>query len=65
MSTLVSLPGTSAAPDYQSLDRPLNFTAAAAKVHATMNQRVRDYYQKIQQFFKGGLPQEVQPPEYQ
>jgi len=44
---------------------PHHFTAAAAKVHATMNQRVRDYYQKIQQFFKGGLPQEVQPPEYQ
>lgn len=34
MSTLVSLPGTPvAAPNYQSLDRPLNFTeAAAAKV---------------------------------
>ncbi|WP_141057796.1 iron-sulfur cluster insertion protein ErpA [Stenotrophomonas rhizophila] len=34
MSTLVSLPGASvAAPNYQSLDRPLNFTeAAAAKV---------------------------------
>ena len=33
MSTLVSLPGTAPAPDYQSLDRPLNFTtAAAAKV---------------------------------
>ena len=32
MSTFVSLP-TAAAPDYQSLDRPLNFTgAAAAKV---------------------------------
>ena len=33
MTTLVSLPGMPAAPDYQSLDRPLNFTgAAAAKV---------------------------------
>ena len=33
MSTLVSLPGAPPAPDYQSLDRPLNFTtAAAAKV---------------------------------
>ncbi|MET0809348.1 MAG: iron-sulfur cluster insertion protein ErpA [Pseudoxanthomonas sp.] len=33
MSTLVSLPGMAAVPDYQSLDRPLNFTgAAAAKV---------------------------------
>ena len=30
MSTLVSLPGAAPAPDYQSLDRPLNFTAAAA-----------------------------------
>ncbi|WP_282297280.1 iron-sulfur cluster insertion protein ErpA [Stenotrophomonas sp. PS02289] len=35
MSTLVSLPGApAAAPNYQSLDRPLHFTeAAAAKVH--------------------------------
>ena len=35
MSTLVSLPGATpaAAPDYQSLERPLNFTeSAAAKV---------------------------------
>lgn len=33
MSTLISLPGIAPAPDYQSLDRPLNFTvAAAAKV---------------------------------
>lgn len=35
MNSLVSLPGATpaAAPDYQSLDRPLNFTeAAAAKV---------------------------------
>ncbi|UYK66377.1 iron-sulfur cluster insertion protein ErpA [Xanthomonas sacchari] len=30
MSTLVSLPGAAPTPDYQSLDRPLNFTAAAA-----------------------------------
>ncbi|XQA65445.1 iron-sulfur cluster insertion protein ErpA [Xanthomonas sacchari] len=30
MSTLVSLPGVAPTPDYQSLDRPLNFTAAAA-----------------------------------
>ncbi|QNH18634.1 iron-sulfur cluster insertion protein ErpA [Xanthomonas sp. SS] len=33
MSTLVSLPSAAPAPDYQSLERPLNFTqAAAAKV---------------------------------
>ncbi|MCW0462706.1 Iron-sulfur cluster insertion protein ErpA [Xanthomonas sacchari] len=30
MSTLVCLPGAAPTPDYQSLDRPLNFTAAAA-----------------------------------
>ena len=30
MSTLVSLPGTAPAPDYQSIERPLDFTAAAA-----------------------------------
>ncbi|WP_334180571.1 iron-sulfur cluster insertion protein ErpA [Pseudoxanthomonas sp.] len=33
MTTVVSLPTAPAAPDYQSIDRPLNFTvAAAAKV---------------------------------
>ncbi len=33
MTTLVSLPGTAPAPDDQSIDRPLDFTrAAAAKV---------------------------------
>lgn len=33
MSTLVSLPTAAPAPDYQSIDRPLNFSvAAAAKV---------------------------------
>ncbi|MBN6151899.1 iron-sulfur cluster insertion protein ErpA [Xanthomonas sp. AmX2] len=33
MSTLVSLPSAAPTPDYQSLERPLNFTqAAAAKV---------------------------------
>ena len=30
-----------------------------------MNERLRDYYQRIQQHFKGGLPKQVQPPEYQ
>lgn len=33
MSTLVSLPTAAPAPDYQSIDRPLHFSvAAAAKV---------------------------------
>ena len=43
MSTLVSLPGTPAAPHYQSLDRPLNFTAAAAaKVHELIRDEGND-----------------------
>ncbi len=42
-----------------------HFTEAQKKVHPTMNENLRDYYGKIQQHFKGGLPQKVQPPEYQ
>jgi SpoVK/Ycf46/Vps4 family AAA+-type ATPase len=42
-----------------------HFEDAINKVHPTMNDNVRDYYQKIQQHFKGGLPKQVQPPEYQ
>jgi iron-sulfur cluster insertion protein len=39
MSTLVSLPGAASAPNYQSLDRPLNFTrAAAAKVRELISE---------------------------
>jgi Iron-sulfur cluster assembly accessory protein len=39
MSTLVSLPAAAPAPDYQSLDRPLNFTgAAAAKVRELISE---------------------------
>ena len=42
-----------------------HFDRARERVHATMNERVREYYQKIQHHFKGGLPKETQPPEYQ
>ncbi|MFL9583355.1 iron-sulfur cluster insertion protein ErpA [Stenotrophomonas sp. AB1(2024)] len=46
MSTLVSLPGApvpAAAPNYQSLDRPLNFTeAAAAKVKELIQDEASD-----------------------
>ena len=42
-----------------------HFEDAQKKVHPMMNERLRDYYQKIQQHFKGGLPKQVQPPEYQ
>ncbi len=42
-----------------------HFEAAQNKVHPTMNDNLRQYYDKIQQHFKGGLPKQVQPPEYQ
>jgi transitional endoplasmic reticulum ATPase len=42
-----------------------HFEEAIKKVHPTMNENLRDYYGKIQQHFKGGLPKQVQPPEYQ
>jgi len=42
-----------------------HFEEAQKKVHPTMNERLRDYYTKVQQHFKGGLPKQVQPPEYQ
>jgi transitional endoplasmic reticulum ATPase len=44
---------------------PQHFSEAQKKVHPTMNDNLRDYYGKIQQHFKGGLPKKVQPPEYQ
>jgi len=42
-----------------------HFEEAQKKVHPTMNERLREYYGKIQQHFKGGLPKQVQPLEYQ
>ena len=42
-----------------------HFAEAQKKVHPTMNERLRDYYGKVQQHFKGGLPRQVQPVEYQ
>ena len=42
-----------------------HFEEAQKKVHPTMNERLHEYYGKIQQHFKGGLPKQVQPPEYQ
>ncbi len=42
-----------------------DFEEGLAKVHPTMNENLRTYYGKIQQHFKGGLPKEAQPPEYQ
>ncbi|NLB00750.1 MAG: ATPase, partial [Methanomicrobiales archaeon] len=45
--------------------KPSHFENAQEKVHATMNERLRQYYGKVQQHFKGGLPKDIQPPEYQ
>ncbi len=42
-----------------------NFEQAIAKIHPTMNPRLRDSYKKIEGYFKGGLAREVQPTEYQ
>ncbi|MDD1653588.1 MAG: AAA family ATPase, partial [Methanomicrobiales archaeon] len=41
-----------------------HFGDAKAKIHPTMNERSREYYRRIREYFKGGLPMEVQPPEY-
>ena len=57
--------GMFALRDGASVVTPLHFSDAAKKVHPTMNDNLRDYYGKIQQHFKGGLPKKVQPPEYQ
>jgi len=57
--------GMFALRDGASVVTPLHFSEAAKKVHPTMNDNLRDYYGKIQQHFKGGLPKKVQPPEYQ
>ena len=42
-----------------------HFELSLDKVHPTMNERLRESYNRIRQHFKGGLPKEVQPPEYQ
>ena len=42
-----------------------HFEQSLDKVHPTMNERLRESYNRIRQHFKGGLPKEVQPPEYQ
>jgi transitional endoplasmic reticulum ATPase len=42
-----------------------HFEDAVRKVRPTMNERSREYYRRMREVFKGGLPKEVQPPEYQ
>ncbi|HWQ67778.1 MAG TPA: CDC48 family AAA ATPase [Methanospirillum sp.] len=57
--------GIFAMRDQATRVRVQHFELALAKVHPTMNKNLREAYQKIQTHFKGGLPKEVQPPEYQ
>ncbi|MDD3976848.1 MAG: CDC48 family AAA ATPase [Methanomicrobium sp.] len=42
-----------------------HFNMALEKVHPMMNDRLREQYTRIKQHFKGGLPPQVQPVEYQ
>jgi transitional endoplasmic reticulum ATPase len=42
-----------------------HFEQAIEKIHAMMNDNLREYYRRQREHFKGGLPKEVQPPEYQ
>ncbi len=57
--------GMLALRDNQTIISLKYFEEAQKKVHPTMNENLRNYYGKIQQHFKGGLPKQVQPPEYQ
>ncbi|WOF15718.1 CDC48 family AAA ATPase [Methanoplanus sp. FWC-SCC4] len=43
----------------------VHFNKALKKVHPMMNERLREQYSRIKQHFKGGLPAQVQPVEYQ
>ncbi|MBN2734168.1 MAG: CDC48 family AAA ATPase [Methanomicrobiaceae archaeon] len=43
----------------------IHFNKALEKVHPMMNERLREQYARIKQHFKGGLPAQVQPVEYQ
>lgn len=45
-----------------------HFEKALLKVRPMMNERVREQYERIQNYFKGGLPpqqMQVHLPEYQ
>jgi len=57
--------GMLALRDSQTIISTKYFEEAQKKVHPTMNENLRNYYSKIQQHFKGGLPKQVQPLEYQ
>ncbi|HOL42261.1 MAG TPA: AAA family ATPase, partial [Methanospirillum sp.] len=43
----------------------VHFERALEKVHPTMNQRLREAYDRVKTHFKGGIPKKSEPPEYQ
>ncbi|MGV8108134.1 CDC48 family AAA ATPase [Methanospirillum sp.] len=45
--------------------RKEHFERALEKVHPTMNQRLREAYDRVKTHFKGGMPKKAEPPEYQ
>jgi len=42
-----------------------HFERALEKVHPTMNERLREAYDRVKTHFKGGMPKKSEPPEYQ
>jgi iron-sulfur cluster insertion protein len=54
MSTVVSLPSASPAPDYQSIDRPLNFSAAAASKVRELIQEEGNEALALRVYIQGG-----------
>ncbi|HPY59849.1 MAG TPA: CDC48 family AAA ATPase [Methanospirillum sp.] len=42
-----------------------HFEHALEKVHPTMNQRLRESYERVKIHFKGGMQKKAEPPEYQ
>lgn len=45
--------------------RKEHFDRALEKVHPTMNQHLREAYDRVKTHFKGGMPKKAEPPEYQ
>jgi transitional endoplasmic reticulum ATPase len=65
MEVLCREAGIFAMREHATLVTLRHFEQSLAKVHPTMNERLREFYSRVRLHFKGGLPREVQPPEYQ
>lgn len=42
-----------------------HFEQALLKIHPTMNERMREAYERVKDHFKGGMKKKAEPPEYQ